>query len=197
VEKPVGGEKNGGKRMVTRPKEAKYYPGEDVAVKRTALVHKAPKLRGSLTPGTVVILLASRFRGRRVVFLKQLDSGTLLVTGPYAINGVPMRRVDARYVIATKTKIDVSAVDVAKFDDAYFKKAAAKKSAGGKKSEEAFFEAEGTEKPKKTLPDSFKADQKAVDASLVKALKSDPLLKCYLKAKFSLTKGQAPHEMVF
>merc|ERR1712098_689737 len=97
--------------------------------------HKRTALRSSITPGAVLILLAGRFRGRRVVFLKQLESGLLLVTGPYATNGVPLRRVNQRFCIATSTKVDVGSSG-AKITDAFFAREAKKKD---KKSESGFF----------------------------------------------------------
>merc|ERR1719456_86184 len=93
---------------------------------------KGPKIRSSITPGTILILLSGRFRGKKVVCLGFTESGLLTVTGPMKINGVPLRRVNQRYVIATSTKVALGKADVAKFDDKYFKRA---KQPGTSKSE--------------------------------------------------------------
>merc|ERR1712205_81535 len=138
-EKTIGGKQNGGKRTIA-PKAPRFYPGDDVPKKlANNKVAKPTKLRESITPGTVLILLAGRFRGKRVVFLKQLASGMLLVTGPYAINGVPLRRVNQAYVIATSTKVDVSKLKADKFVDSYFGKAKVPKAQKKKKTGDDFF----------------------------------------------------------
>merc|ERR1711981_213598 len=111
-------------------KDTRYYPAEDVKTKlrNHHNTSKQTKLRGSITPGTVLILLAGHFKGCRVVFLKQLDSGLLLITGPHKVNGVPLRRVPQSYVIATKTSVNVSGVKVPDtINDAFFAKPKAAK----------------------------------------------------------------------
>ena len=74
--------------------KASYYNPDDVKkhFKRISKVPKATRLNKNIKPGSVLILLTGRFKGRRVVFIKQLKSGLLLVTGPYKVNGIPLKR---------------------------------------------------------------------------------------------------------
>lgn len=154
------------------------------------------KPRASLQPGTVLILLAGRYRGKRVVLLKTLQQGVLLVTGPFKINGVPLRRVNARYVIATSTKVDLSGIDGSAVEKASSDEFFAREKKTEKKGEEAFFK-QG-EKPEKKQVSSDRAQgQKSVDKALLANVKKEPFLMSYLASNFSLRKGQKPHEMVF
>ena len=247
------------------PKKVGFYPADDVATKapsaREAASRGIAKLRSSITPGTVLILLSGRFRGRRVVFLKQLPSGLLLVTGPFSINGVPMKRVNQAYVIATSTKVDLvrsrpprgisgwrragrwrlgaaagrgaagaavraqfwprnsggarpasslplplrpsspltlspppprsqKGIDTKGIEDGAFAKP---KDLKGKKEADFFAEDEG----KKALPAEYIAMQNKVDTPLAAAVKKTDKLAAYLKARFTLSKGDVPHKMVF
>ncbi|XP_071681554.1 uncharacterized protein [Lolium perenne] len=61
--------------------EPKFYPADDVKLRTVSTRKPKPtKLRSTITPGTVLILLARRYMGKRVVFLKPLKSGLLLIT---------------------------------------------------------------------------------------------------------------------
>jgi large subunit ribosomal protein L6e len=178
-------------------KASKYYPAEDVAVPKKARKSVRPaKVRESLQPGTVVILLAGRFRGNRVVVLKHLSQGVLLVTGPFKVNGVPLRRVNARYVIATSTKVDLKGVDEKVIEkasqDGYF----TKDKAAHKPGEDAFFK-QGEKPEKKETSKDRVEDQKAVDKALLATIKKEAHLADYLGASFSLRSSDRPHQMVF
>ncbi|GMM46764.1 hypothetical protein DAPK24_033390 [Pichia kluyveri] len=163
----------------------------EVVAKKTRKTAKPQQLRSSLVPGTVLILLAGRFRGKRVVYLKNLEDGTLLVSGPFKVNGVPLRRVNSRYVIATSTKVEISSLELSKFNVSYF---AREKSSKKSKSESDFF---GEGSAKKEIKSERIEDQKIIDKALISEIKKTPLLKQYLAASFSLKSGDKPHAMVF
>ena len=113
------------------------------------------------------------------------------MSGPFKINGVPLRRVNQAYVIATSTKVDVSGADVSKFDDAYF----SRDKDATKEGQEEFFLGDAP-KPA-VVTDERKADQQTVDAALLKAVASVDMLEGYLAARFTLNANDKPHKMIF
>ena len=112
---------------------SKWYTAEDIKTPfiRRQKTPNPTKLRSNITPGTVIILLAGRFKGRRVIFLKQLKSGLLLVTGPYKVNGVPLKRVNQCYCIPTSTSVSLSGVTFSDVDDEFFGRVRSKKKGRG------------------------------------------------------------------
>merc|ERR1712228_809820 len=199
VEKPVKGAKNGETRMVRVKRLRNDVPTQEKAPAGTSVnffsKHKR-SLRPTLTPGKICIVLAGAHKGKRVVVLKQLASGLVLITGPMKLNGCPMRRINQIYLLATENSLDVSAVKLPEnINDDYFKHAKAPKA---KKTEGGDIFAAKKEEYK--VSDARKADQETVDKQVLEAIKKHPegaSLKAYMKAIFSLSKGQFPHTMAF
>ncbi|XP_055636933.1 60S ribosomal protein L6 [Toxorhynchites rutilus septentrionalis] len=198
VVKKIGGAKNGGERKVLLKKSKSYLPTKPLIRKRTGKRcfrnHKR-NTRKTLKSGKVLILLAGRHKGKRVVLLKTLKSGLLLISGPFALNSCPLRRISQNYVIATKTRLNLKSVKVPKhINDGYFRRAAKKKNT---RTERDIF----AEKAEKYVPsEQRKADQKTIDEALLKAINAHPeakIVRRYLKSMFSLRTNQYPHRMQF
>lgn len=197
--KKIGGPNNDGERTVYLKKSKANYPTKTFVKKRPAKStfnkHKR-SVRSNLKAGTVLILLAGRHQGKRVVLLKSLSSGLLLVTGPFCVNSCPLRRVSQRYVIGTRTRIDLGAYQVPQhLDDGYFRRLKVNKQ---KKSGEGDIFAA---KKERFIPnEQRKKDQKEIDTAVLKAIKANTdgkFLTKYLKSMFALHSSQYPHRMKF
>ncbi|KAF2116316.1 ribosomal protein L6e-domain-containing protein [Lophiotrema nucula] len=177
-------------------KASKYYSAnEDAQLKKARKTAHPTNYRSSLAPGTVLILLSGRFRGKRVILLRQLSQGVLLITGPFRSNGVPLRRVNHRYVIATSTTVDISGVDNEVLDKASKDEYWAREKREGKGEDDFFKEGEAPEK-KETDPQRIE-NQKKVDKVLIANIRKVADLEAYLSSSFSLKGNERPHEMAF
>jgi len=202
VVKKIAGDKNGGKRLVLKSKGKKFYPTEDAPKRRrtghvTYKMHKR-SLKKGLEPGRILIVLAGRHRGKRVVFLKQLASGLLLVTGPFKVNACPLRRMHQNFVIVTSAKLDVSKVKIpAHVDDKYFN-VKKDRSAKGKKGDGGdIFEtkAEGYKPDEQRKKDQIEVDKQLI--GVIRKLPDKKLMFGYLGSFFQLRNRMHPHLMQF
>lgn len=160
--------------------ENKLYPVDSHSSEPDSKKRKSgsdqPEVRKevSIKPGTILILLTGKHRGKRVVYLKQMkSSGMLLITGPFGINGVPLRRFHIKNTIKTSTEVssDRCHMTIPSFvDDGYLSK---------------------------PLDEDRKRVQRQIDEPIIAEIKAVPFLKNYLQQKFTLTKGQNVHQMNF
>lgn len=201
--KQVGGEKTTVKeRKVPLVRQSRRLDAENEKAQKRGRNRKSfsehkRKLRSTLTPGTVVIFLAGRHKGKRAVLLKQLKSGLLLVTGPMKLNNLPLRRINQRFVIATKTKLDISGVKIPdSINDEYFKRPKRQRQPKKNADPDIFAKKKEAYEPSSQR----KNDQKLIDSQILDLIRKHPEKKFlfgYLGALFSLQKGQYPHQLVF
>eukprot|EP00210_Caulerpa_lentillifera_P002457 g2355.t1 len=170
-----------------------WYPTFDEPKPKSPLVGRPPReerLRPGLEPGTVVIVLTGKFRGRRMIFLKELAPGFLLLNGPYCVNKVPLLKMKQDLVIITSTKIPVPELDLSDVTMDYFVKP---KKSKREQSQAEFFQAADDEKPK--LSEEVVATQKKIDSALMSSI--DEEIVQYLRTPFTLYAGDRPHLMKF
>jgi len=197
IVKPIGGANNGNARRVLVSKRPAYYAAQLNPKRKPKRDAKTvtKKLRPTITPGTVCILVAGVHKGKRVVFLKRLDSGLCLVSGPFKVNSCPLRRVNQIFLIATATKIDISKVDVPEhINDNYFRRA---KAVRAKKEEGDIFD-QKTEKY--VASEQRKTDQAKMDTQLLASIrqrKDKEMLLNYLGSYFGLRNRMYPHQLKF
>ena len=84
VEKKVGCARNGGTSKVTTNKPKFDYPTylkNGVKTSKNLFSKQKRSLRPSLSAGVIAIVLAGVHKGKKVIVLKQLGTGLLLVSG--------------------------------------------------------------------------------------------------------------------
>lgn len=72
--------KKSGKRTVVRPRAARRF-SEVPEARQTKSAPRVPTLRPSIVPGRVAIVVAGKYQGHRVIVLKALPSGLVVIAG--------------------------------------------------------------------------------------------------------------------
>jgi len=128
------------------------------------------KTRKKFKKGTVLILLGLKFQGKKSILLKITKKGFLVISGPFGINGISLRRINPRFAIPTEIKIDLSNLKLGFLNDNYFDFL--------KKSNKI-----PSNYQKLKLISLHRVRQSVIDRKLKKEIKKNFFLKFYLKSK--------------
>jgi len=152
--------------------------------------------------------------------VKHLPSNLVVVSGPFRLNRVPLRRVDAAYLIGTSVQINLPEIlkkELSEVTDDHFskklkekklkqrsdlskkyfkekKEKGTEKSETGQKRKREDTEKDRKVKKRKTAKAAFQAK---IDSPLMAEIKKQPELDNYMRSRFFLTEGQFPHALKF
>ncbi|CAG9473283.1 60S ribosomal protein L6-2, putative [Plasmodium vivax] len=192
---------------------AKKYYGRKLASKKKYIVQG--KMRKSIEVGKVAIILSGKHMGKRCIITKVLTSGLLAVVGPYEVNGVPLKRVNPRYVVVTSTNIfkfenmaglkDEFVKLAEQIEDNSFVKSLEIKKKQKKllsKKNEGLFMNDVITKIKELMKEDPKMQQlqkiqKEIGTLLKDEIAKNKIFAEYLKSKFTLRNDMALHKMKF
>nr|UXY87086.1 60S ribosomal protein L6B [Cryptomonas sp.] len=125
----------------------------------------------SLPIGSVLVLLSTKFQGRKVILLNVTKTGLFVISGPYALNGISLRRVNPRYIIPTQVEVNIKKINTSVFNDDYFNTLKQSK----KNKDECF---------KNKVRMAHNLRQTYIDRCLIKEINKSLFLCAYLKTKY-------------
>lgn len=138
---------------------------------------KIKKTISNLKPGSVLILLSQKLLGKKVILINTTESGLLVVTGPFSLNGISLRRVNKKYTIQSGAELRVEnfnsptlILNSRLFNDEYFETLAKSKS-------------RSFDLKKHNFVISHRIRQNYIDKYIHEYLKKDFFIKAYLRTR--------------
>lgn len=102
------------KLQFTAP-SAGYFPDEDMPVYIEKLqsmkinIERIP--RDDLKYGNIVVILEGEFASKRVIYLGSKNFNAIVI-GPRSFNGVPLIKIDEKYLLKTSTVLKLTKVEI-------------------------------------------------------------------------------------
>lgn len=141
------------------------------------LRRKNKKTVSNLKPGSVLILLSQKLLGKKVILINTTESGLLVVTGPFSLNGISLRRVNKKYTIQSGANLSEEnfnsptlILNSRLFNDEYFETLAKSKS-------------KSFDHKKHNFVISHRIRQNYIDKFIYEYLKKDFFIKAYLRTR--------------
>ncbi|AEA38705.1 60S ribosomal protein L6B (nucleomorph) [Cryptomonas paramecium] len=122
--------------------------------------------------GSIVIISFGKLRGKKAIILRTTKCQMFVISGPFSLNGISIRRIKPGHIITTRNRLDVDSVNTRIFDDEYF--------IFLKKSRKR-----GNQDLKNRLKMAHALREIHIDRYLLNQISTNLFLKAYLKAKYT------------